>query len=475
MMLLVEFPSIVKKYAPFFESCFSSAHYEHFKKAVSGFIVSDNKTIEGMNRIFVNDEKDQSTFNRFFNSDRFDLESINEQRLRMLQSLKHTQFKTSKRSNGVLSVDNSLLKHYGKKFDNIYYHFDYVHKCARWSHDLVTLYYSDNQTDYPVYHQLWLPPNWDKVAQFFKDQNYTINTKHWENRKKQPQKWRNYIRSRYGIGRKKHPEVKKIYKTKVHIAEDLIRKFCAAYPHLKYPIALDNGFTSAELYEVITKELNRDYVGSIQETQNMIDKESGEYLLLKDFVKKLREQYAEFPEDSPIKQIKYPYRGQEQSCFAYCGIHRIKGFEKKQKLVISFRKEDLTDMPKFTIVNRLDWHPISILQNRRHRWPVETFHQEGKAEGLEKYQARNYRAIQTYIALVIVTFCMLKCAIQDDDLRNEIQQRLLTETDSTLPFLRRLMKAEGLLKLIEYIFTKMNSGASIDRIYQPLAQKIAYS
>ncbi len=132
-------------------------------------------------------------------------------------------------------------------------------------------------------------------------------------------------------------------------------------------------------------------------------------------------------------------------------------------------------MPKFTIVNRLDWHPVSILQNRRHRWPVETFHQEGKAEGLEKYQIPNYRAIQTYIALVIVTFCMLKCAIQDDDLRNEIQQRLQTETDSTLPFLRRLMKAEGLLKLIEYIFTKMNSGASIDSIYQPLAQKIAYS
>ncbi len=74
-----------------------------------------------MNRIFVNDDKDQSTFNRFFNSDCFDLEQINEQRLEMLQSLTHTQFKTSKRSNSVLSVDNSLLKHYGKKFDNIYY------------------------------------------------------------------------------------------------------------------------------------------------------------------------------------------------------------------------------------------------------------------------------------------------------------------------------------------------------------------
>ena len=127
MHLLVDFPSIVKRYAPIFEDCFSEAHYKHFKKAVSGFIVSENKTIEGMNRIFVNDSTDQSTFNKFFNSDRYDLEYINEKRLELLQGLASTRFKTGKKQNGVLSVDNSLLKHYGKKIDNIYYHFDYVH------------------------------------------------------------------------------------------------------------------------------------------------------------------------------------------------------------------------------------------------------------------------------------------------------------------------------------------------------------
>lgn len=473
-MLLVDFPSIVKKYAPFFKVCFSEAHYEHFKKAVSGFMISDNKTLEGMNRIFVNDSKDQSTFNRFFNSENFDLEQINEQRLQMLQQFSQTQFKTHKRCNGVLSVDNSLLKHYGKKIDNIYYHFDYVHKCYRWSHDLVTLYYSDNETDYPVYHQLWMPPDWEAVAEFFKAKNFTINQTKWDNRTKEAQKWRNYIRSRYKDGRKKHPEVKKIYKTKVHLAEDLIRKFCATYPHLKYPIALDAGFTSAELCAVITEELKRDYIGTLQEKQSIIDKKDGTKIPLKDLVARLRKQHLTTPTESKIKHIKYNYRGQEQSCYAYCENHHINGFKKKQRLVISFLKKDLTDMPKFTIVNRTDWHPVSILQNRRHRWPVETFHQEGKAEGLEKYQVRNFRAVQTYIALVIVTFCMLKCAIQDDELGSEIQQRLQTETDGTLPYLRRLMKAEGLLQLIEYVFVKIKNGNSLASIYQPLAQRVAY-
>lgn len=473
-MLFVDFPSIVKKYGTYFESCFTPAHYLHFKKAVSGLIVSENKTIEGMNRIFTIEPRDQSTFNRFFNSTNPDLAYINEKRIGMLQDFEKTRFKTSKKANGVLSVDNSLLKHYGKKIDNIYYHWDYVYRCYRWSHDLVTLYYSDSQTDYPVYYQLWMPPDWEKVAEFLKSKDFTINQTQWDNRKVTPQKWRNYIRARYRKGRQKYPGVKQIYKTKNHIAEDLIRQFCTNYPDLNFPIALDTGFSSAELCEIITDEFKRDYIGSLREDQYVIDNKDGREILLKDLVKRFRKEHTEG--DTPnFNKIKYPYRGKEQACYAYCGLHRVRGFQKKQKLVISFKKEDLTDKPRFTIVNRLDWHPSSILRNRRHRWPVETFHQEGKAEGLEKYQVRNFRAVQTYIALVMVAFCMLKCAVQDDDFQNELQQRLQTKTDGTLPFFRRLMKAEGLLLLIEYIFMKIHKGNSIDSICKPLLQKIAYA
>lgn len=106
---------------------------------------------------------------------------------------------------------------------------------------------------------------------------------------------------------------------------------------------------------------------------------------------------------------------------------------------------------------------------------METYHQEGKAEGLEKYQVRNDKAIQTYIALVVVAFSMLKCTVHDDDLLSSIQQRLQTETDSTLPFLRRLIKAEGLLNLVEYILEKMNQGQALHQIFKPIALRTAYT
>ena len=472
-MVLIDFPSIVHKYAPYFESCFSSAGYEHFKKALSGFMLSDNKTLEGINRMFLVNSRDQSSFNKFFNRQHFNLSEIHSRRLSMLQGNEATRFKLAKGESGVLSVDNSLLKHYGKYFDNIYYHYDYVKKCFRWAHDLVTLYYSDDQTDYPVDYQLWQPPDWEAVAEFFERKGYTINEEKWENRHKEAQKWRNYIRSRYRTGRKKHPEVVDVYKTKLHIAEALLRKFCKQHPDWDFPVALDSGYTSAELCQIICKDLEKDYVGALRENQTVFVK--GEEVSLKDLVQSIRKNHAGTAEKFKVQKTGYYYKGEKQKAYTYFANYKVSGFDKKQRLVISFLKEDLSDMPKFNITNRLDWYPSGILRIRRHRWPVETYHQEGKAEGLEKYQVRNDKAIQTYIALVVVAFSMLKCTVHDDDLLSSIQQRLQTETDSTLPFLRRLVKAEGLLNLVEYILEKINQGEMLNEIFKPIGRRIAYT
>ena len=473
MTVLVEFPSIVKHYAPYFKSCFSEEGYIHFQKALSGFMVSDNKTLEAINRIFLNAPCDPSNFNRFFHQPNLDLDELNQKRLDMLQQQEGTRFKTERSSKGVLMVDNTLLKHYGKQFDDIYYHYDYVNKCNRWAHDLVTLHYSDAKTDYPVYYQLWEPPDWEAVAEFLKAKDFTINQDKWDNRHKEVKQWLNYIRSRYRLGRKKHPEVVSVYKTKLHIAEQLIRKFCGQYPTYDFPIALDSGYTSAELCEIISKDLKKNYIGALVEKQSIIKGE--QTIPLKDFVKTLREEHKNTPDKSRIRKTSFMYKGEKKVAYTYFATHKIKGFEHKQRLVISFLKKDLSDCPKFTITNRLNWYPSGILRIRRHRWTVETYHQEGKDEGLEKYQVRNYKAIQTYIALVVLTFCLLKSTLHNDALLSSIQQRLQTETDGTLPFLRRLMKAEGLMLLVKDLLKKIEQGEVPDQVIQPLIQTIAYS
>lgn len=72
---------------------------------------------------------------------------------------------------------------------------------------------------------------------------------------------------------------------------------------------------------------------------------------------------------------------------------------------------------------------------------------------------------------------MLKSTVHDDDLLSSIRQRLQTETDSTLPFLRRLMMAESMFFLIEHITDNLSNQQqqSILDLFKPFIQNIAYA
>ena len=54
MLPITDFPQLVEHYASFFESVFSEAGFVQFKRYISGLLVSENKTIAGINQLFVN-------------------------------------------------------------------------------------------------------------------------------------------------------------------------------------------------------------------------------------------------------------------------------------------------------------------------------------------------------------------------------------------------------------------------------------
>jgi hypothetical protein len=153
MLPLVEIPDIVQHYAPFFASVFSSQALQQFQRYLSGLIVSENKTVEGINRLFVLDARNQSSLNRLLTESPFSVDAFNQARLALLQSLPGTQMQAK----GVLSLEDTLLAHYGKQCDHIAYLYDSAQKCYVWAHNLVNLHYSDDQTDYPVNFRLWEP------------------------------------------------------------------------------------------------------------------------------------------------------------------------------------------------------------------------------------------------------------------------------------------------------------------------------
>lgn len=146
MLPWVEIPEIVRHYAPFFTSVFSPEAFEQFQRYVSGLMVSENKTVDGINRIFVIDVRHQSRLNRLLTESPFSVDALNEARLTLLSTLAGTRME----ARGVLSLDDTLLTHYGKHFDKIAYLYDSTQGCYVWAHNLVNLHDRDEQTDYPV-------------------------------------------------------------------------------------------------------------------------------------------------------------------------------------------------------------------------------------------------------------------------------------------------------------------------------------
>ena len=93
MLPLVDIPDIVQHYAPFFASVFSPQAFQQFQRYLSGLILSENKTVERINRLFVLDTRHQSSLNRLLTESPFDLKKLHQARLALLQSLPRTQMK----------------------------------------------------------------------------------------------------------------------------------------------------------------------------------------------------------------------------------------------------------------------------------------------------------------------------------------------------------------------------------------------
>src|SRR5208283_4089219 len=159
MIPLVEFPELVERYAPYFEDVFSAEALIEFKRYISGLIVSENKTVDGINRLCLMESRNQTSLNRLLTESPFSLEELNRARLRLLDSLAGTKMERK----GVLGVDDTLLIHYGQEFEKIAKLFDHVSQSYVWAHDLVTVHYSDDDTDYPAVFQMWEPVELEKM------------------------------------------------------------------------------------------------------------------------------------------------------------------------------------------------------------------------------------------------------------------------------------------------------------------------
>jgi DDE superfamily endonuclease len=469
MLPLVDIPDIVQHYAPFFASVFSPQAFQQFQRYLSGLILSENKTVEGINRLFVLDTRHQSSLNRLLTESPFDIKALHQARLALLQSLPGTQMKPK----GVLSVDDTLLNHYGQHFDQIAYLYDSAQKRYVWAHNLVNLHYSDDLTDYPVDFRLWQPADLDAIETGLLAAGVCIRPSKYDLKASTPQKWRQYL---LGLWRRHQhkPEVGKLYQSKLILAQQLIREFVAVHPNAKLPVTFDNWYTQPAFCRFLSKTLNMPYVGTLASDNLVILKDGQQRLDAFDAHLQQEHHQAIRQKKPPIfRKLSITYKGEKETYYSYCKTHHIHNFG-KHRLVINHRKADLSDAAVYYLSNQLKWQAGGITRIRRHRWPVEVYHEEGKADGLDQYQVRDFQAISRHIALVAVTYSLLRAAQHDETLLHKLQRHVQTQLDGSAGSWRRNTQAQALWTLATFIATGLSQGQTLQDVIEPLMTAFVY-
>jgi hypothetical protein len=164
--------------------------------------------------------------------------------------------------------------------------------------------------------------------------------------------------------------------------------------------------------------------------------------------------------------ITITYKGERETYYSYCNTHRIHTFG-KQRVVINHRKADLSDAAMFLISNKLNWQAHGITRIRRHRWPVEVYPEEGKADGLDQYQVRDFQAISRHIALIAVTYSLLRAAQHDQALLHTLQQQIKTKLDGSAGSCRRQTQAQALWAVATFIATALSQGQTLREVMHP--------
>jgi len=464
MVPLVEFPELVRHYAPFFKAVFSAAAFIEFERYVSGLIVSENKTVEGINRLCVVESRNQSSLNRLLTESPFSLAALNRARLELLDSLPGTRLKPK----GVFSIDDTLLTHYGQGFEQIAQLFDHVTGAYVWAHDLVTLHYSDDDTDYPLLFQLWKPVAVEQLEHGLRAAQVPLKASKESLKESDPRKWRGYLLGVWRRWQKKHPELRDLYASKLIIAQDLLHQWVTDHPGEQRPVTFDNWFTQPAFCRFLDQDLKLPYVGTLAGSDK-INLKTGQ-TTLEDFAAQLKQEHLDALRNGgqPVfRQMTITYKGERETYYTYCHTHGLHNFG-KHRLVINHRQADLTDNPVLLMSNRLIWHAPGITRIRRHRWPVEVYHEEGKAEGLDQYQLRDFEAIQRHVALVAVVYSLLRAAQHDPTLRDKLQRQLELQLEGSAAFWRRTTQAQSLWSLALFISAGLTQGQTLHQIMAPL-------
>lgn len=131
MPVVADIPEEFERALEAFRPHFGAPAFEHFKRYVMGLIVSENLTVEGINRIFIQ-AKHPSSLNRFLTTGIWKQQAVNDTRIDILK------IQGALGGKGWLAIDDTLTHKTGKKIEGVGIYWDHSEKRYVLAHNIVT-------------------------------------------------------------------------------------------------------------------------------------------------------------------------------------------------------------------------------------------------------------------------------------------------------------------------------------------------
>jgi len=150
MLPIVSYPSVVDEFLPRLGWFFTKPQLRHFAQYLTGLILCENKTVTGINGIFMG-RNDQSALNHWLTDSNWSEEDLERAgREVVLEALQARRM-----GRGVLVVDDTLNHKTGRHMEGVDIHYDHAEGKYTLGHQLVTSHLVAGRLSIPIGFQLY--------------------------------------------------------------------------------------------------------------------------------------------------------------------------------------------------------------------------------------------------------------------------------------------------------------------------------
>ena len=386
MMPLVGIPETIANGMRAYRAVFCrEAGYEHVSRYISGLLLSENKTLQGIHAQQVYPQG-EAVSRRAMHAAVFEAGWDSEELMRQHRLQVGQQHQG--RGREIISLDWTLSHHAtAQQIHGVKRAYDYVNHCMSCFQTVVTAVVANPQQIDGIAVEVQLP-DFSEAERGYLQMTAQASYEQME-----------ALMQRL-IELLHHQKNLLEYRKRTEIAVEIVEQIEAEGQFPKADYAFDNGVLSLALTQLIEAK-GKHWVSEIECSRLVFWQ--GLWRRVDAVATQLRLEHRE-----SFRPLQVCCRNREvKEYWAFTKTVRLKRYGRK-RLVIVHQKEDLSDTPRFLLSDALHWESTRVIQTWSYRWACEIFHQFCKqVAGFESAQVRNEEAVKRHFRISCIAQSIL--------------------------------------------------------------------